>query len=259
IRAIGPEQFAGIVTDSTGNTKGSRTGAVEEFPTFLEFPDISHHTNCLIKDVVKIPHFAPTIKISRGTITFFTKSHIAISELGKAREVHHIGRGLEIIGATRFGTIIHSLRSLKRCIPALTQTIIWGRDFPDCFQSQEAPSQATFSFQFALNQLIAIGLPAAKALACLEANETTLADVYLFWHAFIAQMVDILQEKRYQFPPGVIERIYAIIEHRYAQIFDRGNLSTYAYMSAAFLNPGMSVASFNDVCQVDFISRSHAL
>ncbi|KAJ7588896.1 hypothetical protein C8J56DRAFT_708465, partial [Mycena floridula] len=162
-------------------------------------------------------------------------------ELGKAREVHHIGRGLEIIGATRFGTIIHSLRSLKRCIPVLTQMIIWGRvnssfDFPDCFQPQEAPSQATFSFQLTLNQLIAIGLPAAKALACLEANETTLADVYLFWHVFIAQMVNILQEKCYQFPPGVIKWIYAIIEHCYAQIFDWGNLSTYAYMSAAFLN-----------------------
>ncbi|KAJ7574501.1 hypothetical protein C8J56DRAFT_1172807 [Mycena floridula] len=246
IRNIGVHRFAAICTDSTGNTKGSRGHVIDEFPVILDFGDTSHHTNSLLKDLVKLKHFAPTIKISRETITFYTKSHIAISELEKARELHKIGRGLESIGATRFGTIIHSLNSIKRCLPAISQTVIWGRvnesfNFYECFDSSDSMSPAAFNYKFGLNQLILLGLPAAKALACLEAHETTLADVYLFWHAFIALMHETIQDPRNRVPAEVADTVYGIIEFRFAQMFTSGHLgrNSLAYLSATFLNPGL--------------------
>lgn len=98
-------------------------------------------------------------------------------------------------------------------------------------------SHATFNYQFGLNQLIVLGLPAAKALTCLEANKATLADVYIFWHAFVAQMVEVLEDKN-RFPPEVVEQIYGIVEYRHEELFDGGRLSTYAYLAATYLNPG---------------------
>ncbi|KAJ7574140.1 hypothetical protein C8J56DRAFT_742721, partial [Mycena floridula] len=236
---IGVHRFAAIYTDSTGNTKGSRGHIIDEFPVILDFGDTSHHTNSLLKDLVKLKHFAPV-----KTITFYTKSHIAISELEKAQELHKIGRGLESIGATRFGTIIHSLNSIKRCLPAISQTVIWGWvnesfNFYECFDLSDSMSLAAFNYKFRLDQLILLGLPAAKALACLEAHETTLADVYLFWHAFIALMHETIQDPRNRVPAEVADMVYGIIEFCFAQMFTSGHLgrNSLAYLSATFLNP----------------------
>ncbi|KAJ7596244.1 hypothetical protein C8J56DRAFT_1043345 [Mycena floridula] len=243
IRNIGVHRFSGLCTDSTGSTKGSRGYVVDEFPVILDFGDISHHMNSLLKDLVKLKHFALTIKISRETITFYTKSHIAISELEKAQELHKIGQGLETVGATRFGTIIHSLNSIKRCLPAIIQTVCWGRvnesfNFRECF---DADLMSPINYKFGLNQLILLGLPAAKALACLEAHEMTLADVYLFWHAFVVLMDETIQDTRNCIPAEVADAVYGIIEYRFAQIFNNGHLgrNNLAYLAATFLNPGL--------------------
>jgi hypothetical protein len=52
------------------------------------------------------------VTISRETIAFFHRSHPAISELKRAREEENIGRGLEAIGKTRFGTVVRAIHSL---------------------------------------------------------------------------------------------------------------------------------------------------
>lgn len=54
-------------------------------------------------------------------------SHIGIADLAKAREQLVIGRGLESIGKTRFGTVVHSSVSVQRCIPAIQKAISFGR------------------------------------------------------------------------------------------------------------------------------------
>lgn len=89
--------------------------------------------------------------------------------------------------------------------------------------------------------LIKLGIPALKALTCLEANEATVGDVYIFWHAMICATKEVLDDRRLEFPNSVKENVIGILNSRHNQIFGDGNLSTSKdlYLSGAYLNPCM--------------------
>jgi hypothetical protein len=85
--------------------------------------------------------------------------------------------------------------------------------------------------------LINVGLPAVKALACLEANEATPADVYLFWHAVMHATREVVSNPKADFPLSVQHEIIGILNSRYRQIFVDGNLANTLYLAAVYLNP----------------------
>jgi hypothetical protein len=108
-------------------------------------------------------------------------------------------------------------------------------------------ARKSVEFEITLSELVKVGSPALKALTCLEANEATVGDVYLFWafwHAMIWAIKDVVDDK--EFLPDVREQILGILNSRHNQIFGDGNLLTSAnlYLSGAYLNPSMLSAVF---------------
>ena len=99
-------------------------------------------------------------------------------------------------------------------------------------------------FEITLSELVKVGSPAFKALTCLEANAATVGNVYLFWHAMIWAIKDVVDDK--EFSRDVQEQILGILNSHHNQIFGDGNLSTSAnlYLSGAYLNPSMLSAVF---------------
>ena len=91
-------------------------------------------------------------------------------------------------------------------------------------------------FEFNLVQLVDVGMPAVKALACLEANESTAADVFIFWHAMLQATKDIVTDPRHEFPHEVQQQIFGILNSRHWQMFEDGNLSNQVYLAATYLD-----------------------
>ncbi|KAF8892056.1 ribonuclease H-like domain-containing protein [Infundibulicybe gibba] len=239
INEIGPSRFCAVVCDSTGNTRLSRNLIVREVPTMFELADICHHISCVIKDIVKLTHFKLPIGVVRSTITTFNKSHLGHTELKEARKALGVGRGLEAIGKTRFGTIILSSASVQRCAPAIKKVVEQGRlmlKLEMASRFQRHPSRPTMEFDFALAQLVDLGLPAVKSLACLEANEANAADVYIFWHAMVHAMREVLTDSNHDFPIAIQEQVIGILNYRHRQVFDDGNLANGIYLAATYLD-----------------------
>lgn len=118
---IGPRRFLAICSDNTGNTTSGRKFIVDEFGWIIILPDCCHRMNSLCKDISKIEFFKPTIKKIRRVIKYFRKSTYAAAHLRRRRRAHHIKRGLQSVGKTRFGTLYHSGASLRRCLQPIRE------------------------------------------------------------------------------------------------------------------------------------------
>ena len=57
MKEIGISNFAGMCSNSTGNTKRGRKEAHEEVPTIIDLGDCCHRLHNTIKDVNKLPEF----------------------------------------------------------------------------------------------------------------------------------------------------------------------------------------------------------
>ncbi|PBK90308.1 hypothetical protein ARMGADRAFT_1047002 [Armillaria gallica] len=217
IDRLGHECFCGATSDSTGNTHLCKKLLVEDVKTIIPNPDICHYLSNLIKDVARIAFF----------------------ELVR----------LQAIGKTHFGTLVYSSRSVQRCTPAIQKVIERGKaDFllqklAEYFgapnKSNSIHSIKALSFQSNLSQLVSIGLPPTKSLACLESNNANAGDVCLFWHATVREMINVIMNDENQFPDDVRDEILDIIHHRHNNLFvEGGTYYTPLYMAAAYLNPG---------------------
>jgi len=89
-----------------------------------------------------------------------------------------------------------------------------------------------------------------KALTCLERNEATPADVYIFWHAVVGATRDVLVNPHSQFPIEVQDEIFGIFQKRHNQVFGEGNLSSSAmlYLAAVYLHPRKCCDSLYATC-----------
>ncbi|KAF8151424.1 hypothetical protein B0H34DRAFT_664521, partial [Crassisporium funariophilum] len=207
---------------------------VAEIPTISNLPDIVHFISNTIKDIVKLEYFKDTTTVMRNTITKFHKSHPAIAELELAHVECGIGRGLMSIGKTRFGTVVMAAWALQENLPAIKK-VVERKKFDIGYFCPMARKSVEFKIE--LSELIKVGTPALKALTCLEANEATVGDVYLFWHAMIWAINDVVDDK--DFPGLVREQILGILNSHHNQTFGDGNLSTSAdlYLAGAYLSP----------------------
>ncbi|KAE9388915.1 hypothetical protein BT96DRAFT_787801, partial [Gymnopus androsaceus JB14] len=233
ILQIGIEKFCGIVSDSTGNTRLARQLIIRKFPTIIALPDVCHFLSLICKELAKLDYFEKTVKIVRGTIAFFHKSHLGIKQLADALKSTGETRGLEAIGKTRFCTIIHACASVQRCAPAIQKVVELG-------DVKFELSRQTQDFAFKNSQLLALGLPIAKAVHCLESNDANANDVYLLVHAVMLEIEEVVRNPDNDFPPETQEEVLGLLNRRYAQLFDPaspGNIASKAFIAAAFLNP----------------------
>ncbi|KAF7768644.1 hypothetical protein Agabi119p4_7887 [Agaricus bisporus var. burnettii] len=241
IEGIGPARFSCMVSDSTGNTLLGQTKVARAVPTIIPVADCVHYISNTIGDIVKLSFFRQTLTIVRAVITKIHKSHLGTAELKAARSVvpGAPGRGLEAVGKTRFGTVIYSARSLERNLPVLKE-IVRRKKFNMGAYAQYFDTKANFithEFEFALAKIVRIGTPAIQAMTCLESNMATAADVYVFFHAFLALTLKTLEEKGMAFENEEKDQIRSILEWRYNQLFGTGNLASDIYVSAAYLIP----------------------
>lgn len=97
-----------------------------------------------------------------------------------------------------------------------------------------------------------------KALTCLESNEATAADVFIFWHAILAATKAIITSPDAEYPVEVQEQIIGILNSRHQQVFVGGNLSASAdiYLSATYLDPRKVFALYTTYKLVKNIHRA---
>ncbi|KAF9477045.1 hypothetical protein BDN70DRAFT_811256 [Pholiota conissans] len=237
---VGRSRLCAIVCDSTGNTRLHRQLLVDEIPTLLNLPDIVHFISNTIKDIVRIPYFSKTVTVLRGTITKFHGSHSGEAEMIAVHLIYGISKGLDTIGGTRFGTIIIAAWALQLNIPCIREIVVRGKfDLGTLAAYFRGTTRASLEFELVLAQLIELGSPALKALTCLEANEATAGDVYLFWHAMIWAIQEALIKPHSDYPQEVQEQVLGILNSRHKQLFGSGNMATAAdlYLSGVYLDP----------------------
>lgn len=98
-------------------------------------------------------------------------------------------------------------------------------------------------FRLHLGQLVAVTMPLAKAIKCLESPHTNPGDVLLFWLAVLAVLHDIFarNEQDLNLPADVIAKITQILNIRYASVFDFNPV----YKTALFLTPCLHCCAFS--------------
>ncbi|KAJ7581918.1 hypothetical protein C8J56DRAFT_712978, partial [Mycena floridula] len=123
ISRIGGFRFAGMGSDSAGNSKSGREFIFEEIPTIIILPDPSHHLSNTVKDICVLEYFQDAIGKMRAIITFFTKSTFVATHLLAIRVIMTINRGLESVGKMRFATMYWAGYALLQCIPGIFELI----------------------------------------------------------------------------------------------------------------------------------------
>ncbi|KIM56279.1 hypothetical protein SCLCIDRAFT_29720 [Scleroderma citrinum Foug A] len=202
ILQVGPQRFAVICSDNTGNVRVARKEVQKKYPWIINIPDPCHHLNLLVKDLCAIDFFQPAIKITRRT-------------------KYNISHSLVPIGETQFGTVYFAAASVQRCLTPIRdlceEKII---TIPDVNESFIPDTLETLSFQGKLQQLLAVIGPPAKATKCLESSFATAADVFEFWLAVQATFEELLKKNAVGLPTHVLEKIRRLCNYRFDQIIN---------------------------------------
>lgn len=84
-------------------------------------------------------------------------------------------------------------------------------------------------------------MPFARAIQCLEAKDTTPADVYTYWLAVVAQLVDLFEQddkkSSPRYPNSLRESIRQIANARFTKLIENKQASN-VYLAAFVLDPG---------------------
>ncbi|KAJ7017102.1 ribonuclease H-like domain-containing protein [Mycena alexandri] len=240
METVGVERFIAASADNTGNTAGCRRILCKKIPTLLDLPDPNHHLGNTVKDVLVLPYFKLTIKITRGGIKKFGQSKQAKAFLKQLRNRASTSqgisiRGIEKIGKTRFANVTWSSISLKRNLDFVRTLCTDGRveiKHYNAYFIKDSPK--TLDYQLKLNQLIAVTEGAARAIQCLEGATCNPADVFLLWLAVTAHVRAALKDSA--IPEDVCNEIRGIYNARWQEFFVT-NPGHDAYLAAFYLNP----------------------
>ncbi|KAI0308814.1 ribonuclease H-like domain-containing protein, partial [Amylostereum chailletii] len=173
ITQIGLWRVSRVASDNTGNTRSAHRKICEKYSHIHNAQDSCHELSLTHKDICALPEFKEIIDLVRVILKFMSQSTLAAQPFEEARKRLKIGRGLETIGATRFGTLSWASDSVRRCLRAFRLII------------QEDPD---LDIAMNLTTLLTVILPFARAIRCLESSHGTAADVLIFWAACIAQL-----------------------------------------------------------------------
>lgn len=96
-----------------------------------------------------------------------------------------------------------------------------------------------FEFQRDLKRLGAILMPFARAIQCLEAKETTPADVYTYWLAVVAHLQDLMKKdtERSKYNEELKDVVRQIANSRFSEMINNKRASNI-YLTAFVLDPG---------------------
>ncbi|THH11639.1 hypothetical protein EW146_g7972 [Bondarzewia mesenterica] len=173
-------------------------------------------------------------------ITFFKQSSHARRHLNTSRVQAEVGRGLESIGKTQFCTIYYASASVGRCLPLIKNLIEDG--VLKKTHALQFMKNAAFAmdFELKLKQLIIVLAPIAKATKCLEAVDTTPADVYLFWLTVMAsyhELFDTSKQDELEIESGdvILEQVCKLVNIRYKEMSE--GPGKHVYLTTFFLNP----------------------
>ena len=72
-------------------------------------------------------------------------------------------------------------------------------------------SSETASFTIGLHKLISVRAPALHSLTCLEANEATAGEAFIYWHAFLQTTLHALRDEENEIPEEVQEELIGIL------------------------------------------------
>ncbi|KAJ7237618.1 ribonuclease H-like domain-containing protein, partial [Mycena rebaudengoi] len=243
---IGPSRFTAATSDSAGNMNKGRLLTVKEFPRLFNFADACHNLHNTIKDICNIEAFQPIIAEIKGLLAFMSLSTYSHDWFDTAREELKISRGLQSVGETRFGTICWSLDSILRGIPVFISIVRNPKLGIESEVRDRGPHFAddddVFKFKRDLTRLGAVLMPLARAIQCLESKDTTLADVYLYWLAVVAQLNDLIcrdnkpaPSKKSKYEETLKDLIRQIANYRFSQLIEDERASN-VYFTAFVLD-----------------------
>jgi hypothetical protein len=96
----------------------------------------------------------------------------------------------------------------------------------------------TLTFQLALQQLLAVIGPPAKATKCLESSFANAADIYIFWLAVQSTFADHCVKNVVKLPSKVLEDVRQLCNYRFNQTINEG--PSDIFIAAFFLVPSTS-------------------
>lgn len=93
------------------------------------------------------------------------------------------------------------------------------------------------AFELDLLRYLIVTEPIARSIECLEATDTNVADVYIFWLAIMATLREQFDkdESETSISPSLARRITAIVNQRYQQFIDEA--PSDIYFVGFFLDP----------------------
>ncbi|KAF8294137.1 hypothetical protein DL93DRAFT_2122975 [Clavulina sp. PMI_390] len=249
METIGIAKFSALLTDSTSNMKAARDLIAREHPHILILPDICHLMNNMVKDIVKLPYFAPAKTGVQSITKHFKKSSFARAHLDAARLEAGVSRGIAAMGNTRFVGMYWSGKTVLDIIPLVKKLIqdnvlklkkntgiYWMVDQNVVQETQDA-----------LEHLLPILEPIARAVKCLESSHATPASVYLFWLAILATLEELFRNNKedhgLRLPEHVIKDVRRIVTRRWKESTQEGNSGNAnggtVYLAAVVFDPSL--------------------
>ncbi|KAJ3792212.1 ribonuclease H-like domain-containing protein, partial [Lentinula aff. detonsa] len=236
---VGREHFAGTCADSTGNTRKGRTLVKDAVPTVMALPDPCHHIHNTVKDITNLPEFQNMISVLRAVIKHFSHSNFGNKLLKNAQADDEVTKGLVKIGKTRFATHYSAAVALDRCFTNIQNLIVTKAIKPKNKEMVDTITGQRDSMVFKLNllQYTRIVDPLARSLWSLEAQESTMGDVYLFYMAIGAELKDLFEmgEKRTGIDVTLAQKITKIFNKRYREFIDA--TPDDPYFTTLYLDP----------------------
>ncbi|KAF8593692.1 hypothetical protein BDV93DRAFT_584071, partial [Ceratobasidium sp. AG-I] len=237
ITDIGPDRFACVVSDNTGNTRAARNLLEQQYPWFTTLVDACHQQNNTAKDIGNLPYFRLCSSQLRSIVSFFHHSTYAKRHLAALCIRHHIHGAISTIGNTRFATYYYAAQSTLRCLPLILELLSSGvLSLNSIYWMLDLATLQKFTEQ--LRQFVAVLEPLARSIKCLESSHSTAADVYLFWLAVLARYHELfIGNNTLQgigLPGSVMKDIKSIINGRHSEMF-QGD-SQQVYLAAFFLD-----------------------
>ena len=227
---IGRQNFLGISSNSTRNTRLACELVVQECPWIVVLPDTCHLLNNTTKDISKIPFFSEVCLTTTGSgclsqsnkitqtishlhsiIKYFRKSSFAKQHLTVFRIHVDVKRGLVSVRDTRFLTFYHSGSSVERCLLPIKELVerkilmltsvsgIFTLPMMCSLLTQKVgiywmrKHDEVLTFKNGLRQLVRILEPLTRACQCLESSKATAGDIYHFWLAVLATYEQLIQ------------------------------------------------------------------
>ncbi|KAG1897103.1 uncharacterized protein F5891DRAFT_896508, partial [Suillus fuscotomentosus] len=191
-------------------------------------------------DICLLPEFAEVIRQVRGVLSFMSHSTFAAEHFEHQRALLNIGRGLEGIGDTRFGTLYWAALSVQRGIPAF-QAIIedesLGIEIRGNLNELFVPGGPRYRFEMDLSKFLSVVGPWARGLKCLEGAQITADHVYFVFLGIMSQHEEEFRENKHRLLNSTMESTRQIGNGRFDELINETPQSHDLYVTTFVLNP----------------------